>query len=559
MNEGTRKIIAVTPEESSLVRAGTVIMDDAVARKKKSEEEAGSGIEPLLLFNSKAEANVVWEVDSLRRKYQKELGLSEPPILVAELPAEPSATTSAAPTQATALQTSASQHTMTLPSVPVGKFHFFERSNEKGPTHIQLENLLIGRVPLRRVGDTIYKWHETYFKRKSDADVLTLIREQLDAELSILGSANQLASVQTLLYADPRIEAVPLEDTSTNLLCLRNGLLDLNTLQLLRATPDFFFTSRIEVDWLGAQVCPKFDSFLQQIFAGNPVYIKRAWQALGYALVPDNRAKRFIVMQGVGNSGKSVLGNLISAFFDPSAVANVDIFKFRERFATAELVDKRVNISMDLPAGNLSDQAVGMLKKITGGDAVTVEEKYHSPRSAVINATLIFGTNHELRLWEFDEAFANRVLLIPFQYPVPEEQRDPKLLESLKAERSGILYRAILEYRELVENGYVFAGDDVISFQSQCVERGVVPPDGVAEFVSACCVMDAEHFTSTEQLHLAYLDFCREHHLPSLNDRGAFSRQFSAAVGFAAKREKQRVNGVPMNGYRGVMLAGGNE
>ena len=38
MNEGTRKIIAVTPEESSLVRAGTVIMDDAMARKKKSEE-----------------------------------------------------------------------------------------------------------------------------------------------------------------------------------------------------------------------------------------------------------------------------------------------------------------------------------------------------------------------------------------------------------------------------------------------------------------------------------------------------------------------------------------
>ena len=39
MNEGTRKIIAVTPEESSLVRAGTVIMDDAMARKKKSEED----------------------------------------------------------------------------------------------------------------------------------------------------------------------------------------------------------------------------------------------------------------------------------------------------------------------------------------------------------------------------------------------------------------------------------------------------------------------------------------------------------------------------------------
>ena len=177
MNEGTRKIIAVTPEESSLVRAGTVIMDDAMARKKKSEEETGSGIEPLLLFNSKAEANVVCEVDTLSHKYQKKLGLSEPPILVAELPTEPSATTSDASTQATAPQTSTPQPTMTLPSVPVGKFHFFERSNEKGPSHIQLENLLIGRVPLRRVGDTIYLWRGTYYRRKSDADVLTLIRK----------------------------------------------------------------------------------------------------------------------------------------------------------------------------------------------------------------------------------------------------------------------------------------------------------------------------------------------------------------------------------------------
>ena len=140
MNEGTRKIIAVTPEESSLVRAGTVIMAFVIATvlnlilpKKKSEEEAGAGIEPLLLFNSKAEASVVCEVDKLSRKYQKELGLGEPPILVAELPAEPSATTSAAPTQTTAPQTSTPQPTMTLPSVPVGKFHFFERSNEKGP------------------------------------------------------------------------------------------------------------------------------------------------------------------------------------------------------------------------------------------------------------------------------------------------------------------------------------------------------------------------------------------------------------------------------------------
>ncbi len=554
MSENQRTVVAVSPDEASLVRASQIILEAAEERRKAEERDSG-GICPIHEFQTKEEANIVRAVDELARRYQKKRELPDLPILVPELHPELATTQIHTQTQ----QLAASRPTAALPAVSVGRFRFFDRSGEKGPSYLQLESLLLDRVPLRRVGEAIYVWSETFYRRLSDAEVLTLIREYLDVELSIIGNASQLASVRTLLYADPRIGDVPLEDTSGSILCLRNGLLDLNSLQLCPASPEFFFTSRIEVDWLGAQVCPNFDRFLQQTFAGDPTLIERMWQTLGYALVPDNHAKKLIVLQGVSNSGKSVIGSLITSFFAPSAVANVDIFKFQERFATAELVDRRINLSMDLPAGNLSDQAVGIPKKITGGDAVTIEEKYHAPHSAIINATMIFGTNHELRLWQFDEAFANRVLLIPFRYAVPKEQQDPHLLERLKAERSGILYRAILEYRELVKNGYAFAGDDVVSFQSQCVERGAVPLDGVAEFVSACCTMDAEQFTSTERLHLAYFDFCREHNLPALNDRGAFSRQLSAVVGFAVKREKQRVNGVPMNGYRGIALIGGDE
>lgn len=552
MSKSKREVILVRPEAYGLVRAGTAIIEEAEAQRAE-REATGGGICPILEFNSKEEGAIVQKMDQLAREYQKKHGLAEPPTLVTELPTVSSTTKADTP------QAFVPQSAMTLPAVSTGKFHFFDRSSEKGPSHIQLENLLVARVPLRRNGEAIYVWVGTYYKRMTEAEIRTLIRQYLDQELSINGNAMQLQNVQTLLCADPRIQGVPLENGETDLLCLTNGLLDLKTLQLLPANSNFFFTSRIEAAWLGAQMCRNFDAFLQQTFGGDPTLIKRMWQVLGYALAPDNRAKRFVVLQGVGNSGKSVIGNLISSFFDPSAVANVDIFKLKERFATAELVDKRVNVSMDLPAGNLSDQAVGMLKKITGGDAVTVEEKYHAPRSAVINATMIFGTNHELRLWDFDEAFAKRVLLVPFQYPVPKEQQDPHLIDRLKAERAGILYRAVLEYRELVKNNYVFAGDDVISFHSQCVERSTVPPDGVVEFIAACCMMDATNFTSTERLHLAYLDFCREHRLPALNDRAAFSRQFSTAAGTAVKREKQRVNGVPMNGYRGIALIGGEE
>lgn len=526
--------VVVSGDEASVVAAGRMI-EAAAERRAKEEEKRHHGVCPALFFNSPAEAQIIKERDALALKYQLELGLPVVPNLVAPTGNDLLASRNMGP----------------------DSFHYYDRIMGEVPTHMQLETLLLKRVYIKRYGETIYLWDGSCYKKLNDAEARSVIHEYLEKELSVSGNASQLSAVLTILRADQHIEGVPVEEGGTNLLCVKNGLLDLTTLRLADPTPSLFFTSRIEVDWLGPQPCPIFDAFLNQVCGGDPVEIRRIWQLLGYSLVPDNHAKRFAVLQGGGDSGKSVIGNLIASFFDPSAVSNVDVFKLRERFATAELAGKRVNISMDLPAGNLSDQAVGMLKKITGGDTVVIEEKYQSPRSAVINATMIFGTNHELRLWGFDEAFAKRVLLIPFRYSVPKERQNPYLLEQLKGERPGILYRAILEYRELRHNGYVFSGDDRISFFTQCADRGTDPVDAMETFLADCCSVDSEAFTSTESLHLAYLDFCREHRLPALNDRAAFSRQFSTAAGAAVKREKQRVNGVPMNGYRGIILIGG--
>lgn len=290
MSKSKREVILVRPEAYGLVRAGTAIIEEAEARRAE-REATGGGICPILEFNSKEEGAIVQKMDQLAREYQKKHGLAEPPTLVTELQTAPPAVTSTAVSQATVPQTSVPKATTSLPSVPTGTFHFFDRSSEKGPSHIQLENLLITRVPLRRSGETLYVWNGTCYQRMAETEIRTLIRQYLDQELSINGNAMQLQNVQTLLCADPRIQGVPLESGETDLLCLTNGLLDLKTLQLLPANADFFFTSRIEVAWLGAQMCRNFDAFLHQTFGGDPTLIKRMWQVLGYALAPDNRAK----------------------------------------------------------------------------------------------------------------------------------------------------------------------------------------------------------------------------------------------------------------------------
>ena len=66
---------------------------------------------------------------------------------------------------------------------------------------------------------------------------------------------------------------------------------------------------------------------------------------LGYLIMPDMNGKCFFLLCGVGDSGKSVLGDLIASLFNPNAVAHIDIFRFKDRFSGSGLEGCRLNIS----------------------------------------------------------------------------------------------------------------------------------------------------------------------------------------------------------------------
>lgn len=149
-----------------------------------------------------------------------------------------------------------------------------------------------------------------------------------------------------------------------------------------------------------------------------------------------------------------MLTNLLESFFEPPAVSHIDIYK-GNRFSIVALADRRLNIASEMPRAVLGEQNIAVMKAITGGDTVSIEEKYKAPRSAKISCKLVFSSNHEIVLPAGDEAFARRMLLIPFRYSVPKAHQDPHLLDRLLDEHAGILYRAILEYRELHQHNCI--------------------------------------------------------------------------------------------------------
>lgn len=496
-----QKKITVYGDEAELIRQADEIELRARAESAKREAVASKAHgrrlkDPMLLFENDEDARVVQQREALKQNYQQWYSLAFPPILTPAVP----------------------------PTVPLTPYQAAQGTSEtmcgykpkrEGPPLPEvLKNQFLQAVPTFRVDERLYLWEGNHFRCRSKNDVEARIKTVLRDNCYIANPGALLAGIRKMLLTEEKIIGEP--DSHPSLVALRNGELDLRTMTLAPAMPAHRLTHYLDVPWLGPQQCPIFSSFLNEVTGGNPELSQRIIEAVGYLLVSDYGAKKFVVFQGVGDSGKSLLGNLISSFFLPGDCASLADFQFGERFALSSIANCQLCLSMDLPDGVIEGKAASVIKQITGGDVLSIEGKGKDAYTGHIRCKLLFGTNHAIRLKTRDHAFANRVLLIPFCYPVPPERQDRWLLEKLKAERSGILFRALHAYRSVIERGYQFTGEANFGFRPSSIVLEDTSANIVEEFVSQCCKLNQESFTPTEALHSAYTEFCNHIGRPRL-------------------------------------------
>lgn len=84
---------------------------------------------------------------------------------------------------------------------------------------------------------------------------------------------------------------------------------------------------------------------------------------------------------------------------------------------------------MDLPDSPLPSVAVGVIKQVVGDDPIKIEAKYKDSRTIYRKPLLLFAGNHPIRISGItrEDAFLNRMVVIPFLHPVPTEDMQPKL------------------------------------------------------------------------------------------------------------------------------------
>ena len=287
---------------------------------------------------------------------------------------------------------------------------------------------------------------------------------------------------------------------------LKNGLYNVLEDSLTPHTPEYYSTVQLNVSYNPEAQCPRFLQYLDEVIDKEQIPLIQ--EMMGYFLVPVTRGQKCFVIVGEGGAGKSVLLLVLNdILLGKENVSNVSWQALNERFKTAELFGKLANIFADLPTKNIDDN--GIFKALVGEDYLTVEKKNRNPFSFQSTARLLFSCNNIPRNYgDRSEGFYRRLIIIRFDHAVPENKKDPDLLDKLRLEADGIFLFALEGLKRLMNNRYRFSETQANATELQQYRED---SDSVLSFIKDCCVVGEEaHACGSTELFNAYKTYCEE-------------------------------------------------
>lgn len=152
-------------------------------------------------------------------------------------------------------------------------------------------------------------------------------------------------------------------------------------------------------------------------------------------------------LHGKGQNGKGVFISTIEALLgDYSQTAPESLFIVNKNGGgipndLARLVGCRLSVAAELDES--AAFAESRLKSLTGSDTITARFLHKEYFDFPPTHKFWISGNHKPAIKGTDTGIWRRMRLIPFTVTIPDERKDKKLSEKLKAEMSGILNWAI--------------------------------------------------------------------------------------------------------------------
>lgn len=276
----------------------------------------------------------------------------------------------------------------------------------------------------------------SYTERKEAIDH-TFAREKRGPMVAMMAQAASLK---------PFALAGDIWDTDGMVLGCPNGLVDLKTGVFRDGTRDDLITLQAGASYVPTATCPRWLTFLDEVFQGKLDLIDFVHRAIGYSLTADMREQCFFVAFGSGSNGKSILLDTLEVIFG-SYGHRADMRMFAgsgqesSSFQNADFRGKRLIFAAEVRPGSRMNEHV--LKNFTGGETLRAEHKYGRSFTIRPVGKIWLGVNHRPKVSDESYGFWRRVRMIPFTRTFTGISDDRSLRSRLRAEAEGILAWAV--------------------------------------------------------------------------------------------------------------------
>lgn len=425
----------------------------------------------------------------------------------------------------------------------------------KAQSLVELAGELKKYVHIISYGNILYYHNEYYYTQLDSNQLIKLYRQNVDYELNNKSSLRGYKDLYDCLVTDPQIECSEPEDEPIYA-PLENGILDLMEWKLYPHSPDQITFTCIKAKYDPQAKCQIFEEYLQRVTGGDFLLSKRVWMAIGYLLIYPARGKFFIFMKGIGNSGKSVLGSFIRRLYPKESISSIRLKQMKNEFGMASLANPVINFDMDMPSSKIDEEAASRLKQITGGDSINVPRKFRDDALLERRIKFVFSSNHPLIIDGEDDALLKRIIYLPFNYAIPDDQQDPYLGEKIWKERDAIVTKALRYARKLVQLNYIFPEIPQVD-NVKCIVRDSIAKT-VGKFIQESCDRsEPKAVTATEDLYNAYSDYCKEKNMWACSKK-AFTQELTQRgikhTRFRCIGEDMIARKNPVSAFKGIRL-----
>ena len=387
-------------------------------------------------------------------------------------------------------------------------------------------------VSLRQTGRS-YVWDGKHYKHDSDH---TSIGEYA---ASLLRDYYSRAIEADVIRYIIRLTGVEISDfqAEPTLLNLENGILHIETGDLLPHSKDYLFWELIPIDYDANAVAPKWSAFLKSVCISDED-IDTLQEFAGYCLWKGgNPFQKALMLTGNGRNGKSQFLTALQHVLGEENICTVDPDQLEDQVGPKELSDKLANIVPDVNPTPL--KKTNIFKKSTSDEYLSVRPLYGKEFVKFKSyAKHMFGCNQapEPR-YDDSDAFYRRWFIIKFPHNFDGEEckycgngivhtQTPNIGMKLYDEEKQGIFNWMLDglQRILVKDGF----SHLLTI-AETREKYEESMDSVSAFTKKHLVYVPDSRIPKSEIYGAFMSWAKAEGLPTVADN-VFGRRLKRAI-----------------------------